>query len=129
LKTQVITDEKGDILDIAAGYRGPKSDINIYRETKQNLPPPLQKKEKIADKAYIGDDIKVPKKKPRGGELTEQEKEENRKISQERIYVEHAIRKIKAYRIMREEYRMATGIFPTVAQAVVGLIQFSKIMN
>ena len=85
MKTQVITDEKGDILDIAAGYRGPKSDINIYRETKNNLPPPLQKKEKIADKAYIGDDIKVPKKKPRGGELTEAEKEENRKISQERI--------------------------------------------
>lgn len=129
LKTQVITDEKGDILSIEAGYRGPKSDIRIYQETKQNLPPPLQQKEKIGDKAYLGDDIKVPKKKPRGGELTEQEKEENRKISQKRIYVEHAIRKIKAYRIMRDEYRMATGIFPTVAQAVVGLIQFSIIIN
>lgn len=129
MKTQVITDEKGNILDIAAGYRGPKSDIKIYQETKSKLPPPLKEKEKIGDKAYIGDDIKTPKKKPRGGELSEEEKEENRQISSERIYVEHAIRRIKANRIMRDEYRMAIGLFPTVAQAVVGLIQFSSIIN
>lgn len=129
LKTQVITDEKGGILDIQAGFRGPKSDIKIREETRTSLPPPLQDKEKAGDKADLGAEIKVPKKKPRGGELSEEEKEENRKISQERIFVEHGIRKIKAYRILRDEYRMATGIFPTVAQAVVGLIQFSSIIS
>ncbi len=71
----------------------------------------------------------IPKKKPKGGELSKDEKTANRLISQKRIYVEHAIRKVKAFRIVRDEYRLAQGLFPTVVSVIVGLLQFSDLMN
>jgi hypothetical protein len=72
---------------------------------------------KIADEAgyslpigsYLGQDsgfqgFKIPnvtnvqpKKKPRGGELTKDEKEQNRIISKVRVRVEHAIGGVKRY--------------------------------
>lgn len=129
LKTQIMTDEKGRILDIKSGYRGAKSDVKLWNETE--LLKELTDKRKLGDKAYIGADKRIitPRKKPKGGELTEGEKAENKIISQERIYVEHSIRRVKSYRVMRDEYRLATGIFPMVAAAVVGLIQFADLMN
>ena len=129
MKTQIYTDHKGTILDINSGHRGPKADVKIWNETK--LPDELKEKPKLGDKAYIGDDkqTQTPKKKPKGGELSEEEKEANRQLSQERIYVEHSIRKIKGYRIVRDEYRLAQGIFPSVVSVVVGLVQFADLMK
>ena len=95
------------------------------------MPEELQEKPKIADKAYIGakKPTRTPQKKPKGGELTETEKAANKLISQERIYVEHSIRKVKGFRLVRDEYRLAQGIFPTIVSIIVGLIQFSDLMN
>jgi hypothetical protein len=61
--------------------------------------------------------------------LSEAEKAANKQISQERIYVEHAIRKVKGFRVVRDEYRLTQGIFPTVVSVIVGLLQFSDLMN
>lgn len=46
-----------------------------------------------------------PKKKPRGKELTEEEKQNNRAISTIRIRVEHAIGGVKRYRIVKDKLR------------------------
>lgn len=129
LKTQIITDHKGTILDITGGHRGPKADVKIWNETK--LPAELNGKPKLGDKAYLGADkpTQTPKKKPKGGELSDAEKAANKQISQERIFVEHAIRKVKGFRVVRDEYRLAQGIFPTVVSVIVGLLQFSDLMN
>ena len=127
LKTQLITDENGEIIQVNGGFRGPKSDIEIYRATR--LAKGWQEKPKIADKAYIGEKIQVPKKKPKGGELTEAEKAVNRELSQKRIRVEHSIRRVKGFRIVRDEYRLGIGLFPTVVSAVVGLIQLTRIVQ
>lgn len=129
LKSQVYTDHKGRILDVSSGHRGPKSDVRIWNETA--LPEEIKEKPKLGDKAYIGAEkaTQTPKKKPKGGELSEAEKADNRLISQERIYVEHGIRKIKGYRVIRDEFRLAQGIFPTIVSVVVGLLQFSDLMN
>lgn len=127
LKSQLITDQEGEILDILAGVRGPESDIEIYRDTK--LPKEIREKPKIGDKAYIGEDIETPKKKPKGGELTEKEKAENRELSGKRIKVEHAIRRVKGFKVLRQDYRLENWMFPKIAETVVGLIQFSRIMR
>lgn len=129
LKTQIITDHKGKILDVNSGHRGPKADVKIWNET--TLPEQLNEKPKLGDKAYLGADkpTQTPQKKPKGGELNEAEKAANKQISQERIYVEHAIRKVKGFRVVRDEYRLAQGIFPTVVSVIVGLLQFSDLMN
>ncbi len=126
LKSQIITDQDGEIMDILAGFRGPASDIEIYRETK--LPKEIREKPKIGDKAYVGEDIETPKKKPKGGELPEKEKQRNREISGKRIDVEHSIRRVKGFKIMRQDYRLENWIFPKIAETVVGLIQFSRIV-
>ena len=129
MKTQIMTDEKGRILDISSGHRGPKSDVKIWNQTE--LSEELQEKPKLGDKAYVGAErpIKTPIKKPKGGELTEAQKTDNKQIAEQRIYVEHSIRRVKAYRVLRDEYRLATGLFSMTVSAVVGLIQFADLMN
>lgn len=126
LKSQLITDQNGEIIQIDAGFDGPKSDIEIYRDTK--LKKEWLEKPKLGDKAYVGEDIKTPKKKPKGGELTEAEKEQNRELSAKRIRVEHGVRKVKTFKILRQDYRLGVWMYPKIAETVVGLIQFSRIV-
>jgi len=74
LKTQFIILPKGkDIVDVVAGYPGPKSDIKLFQEHK-NI---FSVEQKFSgDQAYIGDDqIITPQKKPQNGELTHSQKE------------------------------------------------------
>jgi hypothetical protein len=126
LKSQLITDQNGEIIQINAGFDGPKSDIEIYRDTK--LKKQWLAKPKLGDKAYVGEDVETPQKKPKGGELSEAEKEKNRELSAKRIRVEHGVRKVKTFKILRQDYRLETWIFPKIAETVVGLIQFSRIV-
>jgi hypothetical protein len=79
-KTQVISLAKmTDIVDIVSGEPGPKSDIKIWRENADKFE---NKQQFIGDKAYQGEEqIKTPKKKPKNGELNQEEKEKNKEIS------------------------------------------------
>jgi len=47
----------------------------------------------------------TPKKKPKGGELTKEEKAENRRISTERILIENINAKLKVFKILSNKYR------------------------
>jgi hypothetical protein len=49
--------------------------------------------------------IKMPTKKPKGKELTEAQKRENKAISSIRVVVEHAIGGAKRCRIIKDRYR------------------------
>ena len=122
LKTEIITNIAGDILDIDPGYRGPKSDKKLHEQSlvAKQFPNATVK----ADLAYIGlGQCEVPHKKPRGGELSPEQKAENREFSSVRVRVEHSIRRVKAFRIVRDEYRLATGLFSRSCHCVVGLVQ------
>lgn len=127
LKTQIITDHKGTILDVKAGHRGPTADVKLFEQTP--LPKALADKPRLGDKAYVGatPEVATPHKKPKGGSLTEEQTAENRQLSAQRVYVEHGIRRVKGFRITRDDYRLALGLFPSVVSVVVGLLQFSQI--
>lgn len=128
LKTQIATDQDGEILTVKAGHRGPHADLKLYEAAP--LPEPLADKPRIGDKGSHSQEppeFTTPHKKPRGGELTEEQKAENKELARQRIVVEHAIRRVKGFRILRDDYRLALGLFPMIASAVVGLIQFSRI--
>jgi len=58
-----------------------------------------------------GVQIMQPKKKPRNGTLTPQEKEENRRISSVRVRIEHVIGDIKRYRIIHDIIRFSCSEF------------------
>ena len=49
--------------------------------------------------------VETPHKKPRGGELTAEQKEENRALAKERVVVEHSFAGLKRYRIASDVYR------------------------
>lgn len=52
-----------------------------------------------------GINIKMPTKKPKGKELTDAQKKENKSISSFRVIVEHAIGGAKRCRIIKDRYR------------------------
>jgi len=49
--------------------------------------------------------VEIPHKKPKGGELTAEQKAENRVLAQERVVVEHAFGGLKRYGIAAQVYR------------------------
>jgi DDE superfamily endonuclease/Helix-turn-helix of DDE superfamily endonuclease len=128
LKTQVITDQNGELLDIDPGHRGPMSDKRLYEQSEVETQFPDAAKQ--ADLGYLGlPTVLTPHKKPKGGELTEEQKEENRQFAAARVRVEHGIRRLKGFGILRDPYRLATGLFPRIASATAGLVQLQRLLG
>jgi hypothetical protein len=80
--------------------------------------------------------VKMPVKKPKGKELTEEQKQENKEISSFRILVEHAIGGVKRCRIVKERLRCTKfGFDDTVMLIACGLhnlrisLKFNAITN
>ena len=72
-----------------------------------------------------GTEILQPKKKPRGRDLTEEEREHNREIAKERIGVEHAIGGAKRWHIVRDVFRHHLESFEDlVMETACGLYNF-----
>ena len=61
------------------------------------------------DKQY--DNIHIPHKKPKGGELTAEQKTENRLLSQSRVMCENAFAGVKRYGAVSAVYRNCTEEF------------------
>lgn len=93
-KTQmVILPDASDIVDVVTGEPGPKSDITLFRENRDNFE--LTQKFK-GDLGYLGEElIETPIKTPRKGKLTKEQKKENQEFSSKRVLVEHRIRSVK----------------------------------
>lgn len=122
LKNQLIVLPDGkDIVDILAGVPGPKSDINLLRERFRQFAP---EQKFVGDKAYQGESqVTTPRKKPPCGQLTDEQKQENRELSQQRISVEHVIRLIKIFNVARERFRLAYLNYQPVILAICGLVR------
>ena len=76
---------------------------------------------------YNPDNVNIerPKKKPKGKELTEDEKKDNQRISRTRVKVEHAIGCCKVFRIVKEEIRASKDDFRDLAMLLAcGLSNF-----
>jgi len=130
LKTQIYTDHGGTILSVGKAYRGPKADIKIYEE--EPIAACLKGRPRMGDKAYRDrkhPEIETPMKKPKGKELSAEQKAANKELSRKRVRVEHGIRRVKGWRIVRDEYRMPAGLFTSVTSTVVGLVQFATIVG
>ena len=130
LKTQIVTDRNGEILAIDPGHPGPTNDKTLY--LKSGVEAAFPNTPKQADLGYHGaTNMIVPHKRRNRrkvkNELTDEQKEENRQLASTRVNVEHAIRRIKGWKIMRDNYRLATGLFPMIAHATVGLVQLGRI--
>ena len=97
---------KGRIIDVFKTIPGLVHDIKIRRNG-DHLPPDAQK---YADLGYQGwqkesKNVNLPHKKPKNGNLTDQQKQENKEHSKIRIAVEHQFACLKKFRILGEVYR------------------------
>lgn len=121
-KGQVITFPEGkDLVDVEVGKQGKASDINMFREQQKKF---NSEQKFTGDKGYQGGvNIKTPQKKPKGKELTDSQKEANKVISGERIYVEHVIRLIKIFRVAKERFRMKGDKYEQVVLTICGLVR------
>jgi len=66
----------------------------------------------------------VPFKKPKGGELSKEQKRENRELARKRIVVENVIRYLKIFRIVTEKYRNRRRRFGLRFNLIAGLYNF-----
>ncbi|MEG4944715.1 transposase family protein [Microcoleus sp. F4-D5] len=105
LKNQLTVLPNGkDIVDVKIGAPGSTSDISQFRA---HLSQFCDHQKFKGDKGYIGEkQISTPHKKPNKGELSDQQKQENKEFLANRIYVEHMIRLLKIFRVAQERFRL-----------------------
>lgn len=128
VKTQIMTNKKGMILHKTKHVHGKTHDYELFKKK----PPPIpQNVEANMDKGYKGVEtdfpnlkVKIPVKKPRGKELSKEDKRYNKKLNRERVVVEHSIRRIKTFNIMGEEFRNRLESYDDVMSITSGLVNF-----
>jgi transposase, IS4 family len=127
LKNVLLIDSFGSIHFLSDTYEGRVHDKCIADEARYTLPTGSMLYQDAGFQGFNlpGVQIMQPKKKPRNGTLTPQEKEENRRISSIRVHIEHFIGDIKRYRITRDIIRLGCSEFrDMVMETCCGLHNF-----
>lgn len=127
VKNNVIIDETCKILFLTATCEGKKHDKRIADEAGYTFPEDSTVYQDTGFQGFRPEGVLIvqPKKKPRGGELTPDEKAENSRISSIRIRVEHAISGVKRYRIVKDKLRnWKAGFRDLVMETCCGLHNF-----
>jgi hypothetical protein len=112
LKTQVAVGPDGLIESVSASHPGGANhDLTLLRGSGL-LGRLAEGQGAMMDKGYVGAEkdhtgvpVVIPHKKPRGGELTDEQKEANRVIARHRIVVEHAIAQLNRFTVLRQVFR------------------------
>lgn len=110
--------QKLRIAVISESTEGKTHDKKLFDQSRTWIPPELTG---YGDTAYQGTNLKIPKKKPKNGKLTKEEKRENHKLSKKRIVVEHGIGKMKIWRIAGDRYRNPLRRHTLILKNVAGL--------
>jgi hypothetical protein len=106
------------IAAVSESFPGSTHDKRIYDAARVVAPPGAKR---TGDTAYLGTGLETPKRKPRGGELTEGQKAGNRRLSRRRVAAEHGIGKMKVWRVASERYRNPVGKHTLIMKNVAGL--------
>jgi hypothetical protein len=127
VKNNVLVNAKAKIALLTTTCEGKKHDKKVADEAGFTLPPGSVLYQDTGFQGFALEGVTVfqPKKKPRGGELTPEEKECNRQISRIRVRVEHAIGGVKRYRIVKDQLRnWKQGFRDRVMETCCGLHNF-----
>lgn len=93
----------------------------MFRESQKGFDP---QQKFHGDKAYqSGKSIKTPKKKPKNKELTIEEKQKNKDLASERIFVEHLIRLVKIFKVAQERFRLNSRKYEQIIMTICGLVR------
>jgi IS5 family transposase len=103
-----VTVEQGSGQIICTSFgKGRRHDFRVFKESKTRIEEQI---EVLVDKGYQGiqklhGKSKIPHRKPRGRELTTEQKQDNQQLAIRRIRGEHVHRRLKVWRIIGSRYR------------------------
>jgi hypothetical protein len=111
IKTQVVVDTRGRIEAVSESAPGSTHDLTLL--VKSGVLGGLGEGEgAMTDKGYVGADkhcpdvpLVIPYRKPRGGELSDEQRAFNREVSRHRIVVEHAMAQLNRFTVLRQVFR------------------------
>jgi hypothetical protein len=125
VKNNVISDKRTrKIKVLSPTVEGKMHDKKLADEQHIPFPPGSSLWKDTGYQGYEPDDVLTfqPKKKPKGGELTPQQKACNTAISSQRMGVEHSIGGVKVYRIVHDVFRnLVDGFDDLVMETACGL--------
>lgn len=83
----------------------------------------------LGDKGYQGihkihSHSRIPKKKPKGGKLSHEDKKSNQNLAKIRVVGEHVNRKLKVFKIFSERYRNRRKRFCLRFNLIAGLYNY-----
>lgn len=119
INVQVACTIHGRLAWISDPISGNRHDNHCLRES--GALTPLNPRNWIADKGYVGNNMITPFRKPAGGESLPWQKEFNTAVNKIRYVLEQVIANFKTWRIMHTDYRRPIGTFPETISAVIGL--------
>jgi len=119
IKNQIVVDSKKKILSVTQSHPGKIHDKNIYDKTRLYTD---KKAKPIADLGYLGvSSMELPIKKPKGKDLTEEQKQFNKKLAQHRVIVEHCIGKMKIFQILVQRFRNPLHTHSLIFKNIAGI--------
>ena len=109
--------------------KGARHDFSLFKHSKTDLPEAV---ECLGDSGYQGllalhENSRTPFKKPKGGELSEEQKQFNRELASERVVIEHITRHLKIFRILAERYRNRCRRFMLRVNLIAGLYTYALV--
>jgi len=130
-KNVVVTDKaSGEVLALGATQPGSRHDKACADAEGSTFPEGSTLYQDTGFQGYApeGATTQQPTKKPRGQPLTPAQKAENRRISQERIAVEHSVGGVKVFHIVSAVFRNLKQGFDDLVMAVAcGLFNFGRL--
>ena len=144
IKTQIVTDGEHHIVAITISIPGATSDKKLADmvASVDRLPDDCQGKadkgyqglhKQIATKSVLNEEtgdieevprltFETPHKKPKGGELSEEQLQFNQELGSVRVRVEHCIGWAKNWAILANRFRCSLDIYNSILQVVCGLV-------
>jgi len=126
LKAQIIIDASSHKILTTRFCKGSKHDFALFKETNVHI---QDKVWYVADSGYQGlqkqhPQCCLPTKKPKNKPLPEEQVKENSAIASFRITVEHVIRSLKIWRILKETYRNRRKRFSLRFNLIAAIFNF-----
>ena len=120
MKNNLLCNPERRILWLSKTFEGHVHDKKIADEQPLHLPSGIILWQ---DTGFLGHKpenviLKMPAKKPKGKELMDEQKQENKKISSFRIIVEHAINGVKRCRIVKDRFRCHKNDFEDMVMLI-----------
>ena len=103
----LIADPDKRILYLSQTYEGTVADKRVADEEDLEFGKTMELLQDLGFQGYKPKGVVVvqPMKKPRGGHLTDEQKQANQQIARQRVVVEHAIGGVKIWRMVKEMIR------------------------